>query len=51
MIETRRLKNIIAFFQIFLSFVLPIKCINVYNDLARNKKMIQLKIFVNMKIN
>ena len=33
MIETRRLKNVVIFFQTILSFVLSRKIINVYNNL------------------
>ena len=35
MIETRRLKNVVVFFQSVLSFVLSRKIINIYNDIAR----------------
>ena len=35
MIETRRLKNIVIFIQIILSFVLSRKIINIYNDITR----------------
>ena len=35
MIETRRLKNVVIFFQTILSFVLSRKIINIYNDIAR----------------
>ena len=34
-IETRRLKNVVVFFQTILSFVLSRKIINIYNDIAR----------------
>ena len=34
MIETRRLKNVVSFLQTLLSFVLPRKIINIYNDIA-----------------
>ena len=34
MIETRRLKNVVIFVQTILSFVLPRKIINIYNDIA-----------------
>ena len=44
MIETRRLINII-FFQTILSFVLPRKIINVYNNLAQKYGNITVKDF------
>ena len=44
MIETRRLINII-FFQTILSFVLPRKIINVYNNLAQKYGNITVKGF------
>ena len=35
MIETRRLKNVVTFFQTILSFVLSRKIINIYSNIAR----------------
>ena len=49
MIETFRLKNVAIFLQTILSFVLPRKIINVYNDLARKYGNVTVKIFANMK--
>ena len=45
MIETRRLKNIVIFFQTILSFVLSRKIINIYNDIARKYGNITVKDF------
>ena len=45
MIETRRLKNVAIFFQTILSFVLPRKIINIYNDIARKYGNITVKHF------
>ena len=45
MIETRRLKNVVIFFQTILSFVLSRKIINVYNDLARKYVNVTVKDF------
>ena len=35
MIETRRLENVEIFIQTILSFVLPRKIINTYNNISR----------------
>ena len=35
--------------QTILSFALTRKIINIYNDIARNMEMLQLKIFEDMK--
>ena len=45
MIETRRLKNVVIFFQTILSFVLSRKIINIYNDIARKYGYITVKHF------
>ena len=45
MIETRRLKNVVIFFQSILSFVLSRKIINIYNDTARKYGNITVKHF------
>ena len=45
MIETRRLKNVVIFFQSILSFVLSRKIINIYNDIARKYGNITVKHF------
>ena len=45
MIETRRLKSVVIFFQTILSFVLSRKIINVYNDLARKYVNVTVKDF------
>ena len=45
MIETRRLKNVVIFFQTILSFVLSRKIINIYNDIARKYGNITVKHF------
>ena len=49
MIETRRLKNVVIFFETILSFMVSGKITNIYNDLARKHEMLQLKIFANMQ--
>ena len=48
MTEPRCLKNVF-FFQTITSFVQSKKIINIYNDLARNIELLQLKTFENMK--
>ena len=35
MIELHRLKSVVIFIQTILRFVLPIKIINIYNDIVR----------------
>ena len=45
MIETRRLKNVVIFFQTILSFVLSRKAINIYNDIARKYGNVMVKDF------
>ena len=45
MIETRRLKNIVIFTQIILSFVLSRKIINISNDIAQKCGNITVKDF------
>ena len=45
MIETRRLKNVVIFFQTVLSFVLSRKIINVCNDLAGKYGNLTVKDF------
>ena len=45
MIETRRLKNVVVFFQTILSFVLLRKIRNVYKDLARKYGDVTVKDF------
>ena len=45
MIETRRLKNVVIFFQTILSFVLSRKIINIYNDIAWKYRNITVKHF------
>ena len=45
MIETRRLKNVVIFFQTILSFVLSRKIINIYNDLAWKHENVTVKDF------
>ena len=45
MIKTRRLKNVAIFIQTILSFVLPRKIINVYNDIARKYGNVTVKDF------
>ena len=43
MIETRRLKNVVIFIQIVLSFVLSRKIINIYNNIARKDGNVTVK--------
>ena len=45
MIETRRLKNVVIFFQTILSFVLSRKIINICNDIARKYVNVTVKDF------
>ena len=45
MIEMPRLKSVVIFFQRILSFVLPRKIINIYNDIARKYGNITVKDF------
>ena len=45
MIETRRLKNVVIFFQTILSFVLSRKIINIYDYIARKYGNITIKHF------
>ena len=45
MIETRRLKNVVIFFQKILSFVLSRKIINIYDYIARTYGNITIKHF------
>ena len=45
MIETRRLKNVVIFIQTILSFVLPRKIINIYNDITRKYGKVTVKDF------
>ena len=45
MIETRRLKNDVIFFQTILSFVLSRNIINIYNDIARKYGNIKVQDF------
>ena len=45
MIETRRLKNVVIFFQTILSFVLSRKIINIYKDIARKYGNVTVKDF------
>ena len=45
MIETRRLKNVVIFFQTILNFVLSRKIINIYNGIARKYGNITVKHF------
>ena len=45
MIETRRLKNVVIFIQKILSFVLPRKIINIYNDIVRKYGNVRVKNF------
>ena len=45
MIETRRLKNVVIFFQTILSFVLSRKVINIYSDIARKYGNVTVKDF------
>ena len=41
----RRLKNVVIFFQIILSFVLSRKIINIYNDIAQKHGNFTVKDF------
>ena len=45
MIETRRLKNVVIFFQTIISFVLSRKIINIYKDLVRKHGSVTVKDF------
>ena len=45
MIEIRRLKNVVIFFQTILSLVLSRRTTNVYNDLARKYENVTVKDF------
>ena len=45
MIETRRLKNVVIFFQTILSFVLSRKIIKIYNDIAQEHGNVIVKNF------
>ena len=45
MIETRRLKDAVSFFETILIFVLSRKIINVYNDLGRKYRNVMVKDF------
>ena len=45
MIEMRRLKNVVIFFQKILSFVLSRKIINTYNNIARKYGNVKVKDF------
>ena len=45
MIETRRLKNDVIFFQTILSFVLSRNIMNIYNDIARKYGNIKVQDF------
>ena len=45
MIGTRRLKNVVIFFETILSFVLSRKIINIYNDIARKYGNVTVKDF------
>ena len=45
MIETRRLKNVVIFIQLILSFVLSRKIINIYNDIAHKYGNVTVKDF------
>ena len=45
LIETRRLKNVVIFIQTILSFVLPRKIINIYNDITRKYGNVTVKDF------
>ena len=46
MIETRRLKDVVIFFETELSFVLPRRIIKIYNGISQP---LQLKTSENMK--
>ena len=43
MIETRRLKNAVMFLQTIVSFLLPRKIMNMYNDLAQKDGNVTVK--------
>ena len=45
MTETRQLKNVVIFFQTIISFVLPRKIINLYNDVERKNRNVRVKDF------
>ena len=45
MVKTRHLKNVLIFIQTVLSFVLSIKIINIYNDIARKYRNVTVKNF------
>ena len=45
MIETRRLKNAVMFLQTIVSFLLPRKIMNMYNDLAQKDGNVTVKDF------
>ena len=45
MTETRPLKNVVAFIQSILSFVLSRKIINIYFDIARKYGNVSVKDF------
>ena len=45
MIETCRLKNVVIFIQIILSFVLSRKIINIYNEIEREYGNVTVKDF------
>ena len=45
MIETRRLKNVVIFFQTILDFALSRKIINIYNDTAQKYGDVTVKDF------
>ena len=45
MIETRHLKNVVAFFKVISSFVLSGKVIKIYNDIARKHGKVTVRDF------
>ena len=45
MIETRHLKNVVVFFKVISSFVLPGKVIKIYNDIARKHGNVTVRDF------
>ena len=45
MIETRRLKNVVTFFQTIFSFVLSRKIIKIYNDIAQKHGNVTVQDF------
>ena len=45
MIETRRLKSFVIFFQTILSFVLSRNIKNIYNDIAQKQGNVTVKHF------